>query len=318
MTLVALARNPAPSGSVVGMFKGYDGAMLRYAIWQPTRRPARGTVCLFNGRGEYIEKYFETIADLRRRGFWVATMDWRGQGGSYRPLRDPRKGYIRSFSEYDGDLLRFMKDVVLPDCRPPFIALAHSMGGNILLRNARQRGSWFQRMVLSAPMLELSSTLSPVPHSIARMSAEVACLFGLGNMYVRGGSSEPWERMPFDNNPLTSDRERFMRNKAIVETAPELALGSPTLAWLRAAYRSMAELSRSTAPRSIAVPLLVVSAGEDRVVSTHATSDFAEQLKIGAHVVIPDSKHEILQERDEVRQQFWAAFDAYLATETAI
>ena len=46
-------------------------------------RPA-GTCVLLNGQTEFIEKYFEVIDELRGRGFAVATMDWRGQGGSGR------------------------------------------------------------------------------------------------------------------------------------------------------------------------------------------------------------------------------------------
>ena len=158
MQLVSLAKNPVPSGGTVGSFRGYDGAELRYARWDATRMPRRGTVCLFGGRAEFIEKYFEVIADLRRRGFAVATMDWRGQGGSQRMLSNPRKGHVRGFWEYDRDLIRFMKDIVLPDCPPPFIGLGHSMGGNILLRNATMPGLWFERIVLSAPMIAISES----------------------------------------------------------------------------------------------------------------------------------------------------------------
>src|SRR5215468_4048683 len=156
MELVALAKNPAPSGATTGTFKSSGGVKLRFARWEPTRPPNRGTVCVFQGRSEYIEKYFEVVADLRRRGFSVATMDWRGQGGSQRQLSNARKGYVRSFAEYDQDLAHFMKEIVLPDCQPPFIALAHSMGGHVLLRNAASPASWFTRMVLCAPMLDIA------------------------------------------------------------------------------------------------------------------------------------------------------------------
>ena len=84
MNLVALAINPIPSGARTIAFDGYDGTKLRAALWEPTRGPARGTMCICPGRGEYIEKYFEVVADLRRRGYAVAIMDWRGQGGSER------------------------------------------------------------------------------------------------------------------------------------------------------------------------------------------------------------------------------------------
>src|SRR5262245_30431742 len=172
MDLVALARNPVPSGAVTGRFKGHDEVGLRFARWEATRGPRRGTVCIFAGRGEFIEKYFEVVADLRRRGFAVAIHDWRCQGGSDRLLPDPRKGHVGSFAEYDADLLRFMKDVVLPDCPPPYIGLGHSMGGNILLRNAASEGSWFERMVLSAPMLAFSEAKIPTRHWLARLYAE--------------------------------------------------------------------------------------------------------------------------------------------------
>ena len=126
MDLVSLAKNPVPGGAVVGEFKSFDGTRIRFARWGATRGRRLGTVCLFGGRGEYIEKFFEVIADLRRRGFAVATMDWRGQGGSERKLSNPRKGHVWDFAEYDKDLSRFMKEVVLPDCPPPFVALARA------------------------------------------------------------------------------------------------------------------------------------------------------------------------------------------------
>ena len=76
---------------------------LRYARWRPP--PGRkGTVCLFQGRGEFIEKYFETVRDLRARGFAVARLDWRGQGRSQRMLTDRLKGYVGDFAEYERDV----------------------------------------------------------------------------------------------------------------------------------------------------------------------------------------------------------------------
>ena len=89
MELVALPRNPVPGGATVGSFKGYDGTELRFARWDATRSPRRGTVCLFGGRTEFIEKYFEVIADLRRRGFAVATMTGAGKAvrSAHSPIR---------------------------------------------------------------------------------------------------------------------------------------------------------------------------------------------------------------------------------------
>jgi lysophospholipase len=93
MTLVSIPGNPCPGDAVTGRVATPDGVELRFVRWAPPAG-AKGTVCLFGGRGEFIEKYFETVRELRQRGFAVATMDWRGQGRSSRQLPDPRKGYV--------------------------------------------------------------------------------------------------------------------------------------------------------------------------------------------------------------------------------
>ena len=315
MQLVSLANNPVPSGAITGTFPGYDGAPLRFARWEATRAPRRGTACLFPGRGEMIEKYFEVIAELRRRGFAVAIFEWRGQGGSARPLSDPARGHVSSFSAYDRDLIRFMKDQVLPDCPPPYVAIAHSMGGNILLRHASGPGSWFERMVLCSPMIEIANTRIKMPPWFARLYAEAACAIGLSGTYVPGGTSTPIDTLPFEGNLLTSDRERYERNKAILTAAPELGLGSATKGWARAALRSCAAISAPDYPEQIKIPALILSASDDEMVSIPAIERFAAGLKVGTHIAMPGSRHEILQETDEVRRRFWAAFDAYLNIE---
>jgi len=318
MQLVSLAKNPVPSGGTVGSFRGYDGAELRYARWDATRMPRRGTVCLFGGRAEFIEKYFEVIADLRRRGFAIATMDWRGQGGSQRMLSNPRKGHVRGFWEYDRDLIRFMKDIVLPDCPPPFIGLGHSMGGNILLRNATMPGLWFERIVLSAPMIAISDSCLGASSSRAMVYAEVASLLGMSTAYVVGGSDELTSTYKFEGNSLTTDYERWLRTKAVLDLAPSLGLGSPTVAWLRAALRSCRQLGAADFPARINVPLLMFAAANDSVVSTRAVEDFAVRAKVSSCILMPGSQHEILQENDAVRTRFWAAFDAYLGVDVKV
>lgn len=313
MNLVSLAINPIPAGAAVGMFEGYDGRKLRYARWAPTRGPTRGTVCLFSGRGEYIEKYFEVVADLRRRGYAVAIHDWRGQGGSERALSNPRKGHVVGFTEYDRDLAIFMSEVVAQHLPPPYIALAHSMGGNILLRNAQNELSPFERMVLVAPMIKINEDLAGHSQRALRIYSEFASLAALGTTYVRGGNDEPEELVDFERNRLTSDHVRWSRNKAILEAAPELALGSPTVGWLKSATRSCALLQRPDYPKYVSVPLLMFAAGADTIVSTRAIEDFGVELKIGGVILMPGSRHEILQENDSIRQRFWAAFDAYMS-----
>ena len=310
MDLVGTARNPVPAGATPGMLNSFDGTRLRTAHWPAGTGKRKGTVCVFGGRTEFIEKYFETIGDLQRRGFAVAAMDWRGQGGSERKLKNPRKGHVDDFVEFENDLAYFMSDVVLPDCPPPYYALAHSMGGNILLRAARRRDCWFDRMVLTSPMLQLAEF--PLPLSLARPTAETAVFLGLGDLHVPGGKRAVWDSGAFAGNPLTSDERRFARNREILEVAPALGLGSPTIGWMRAAFDSMKLVTAHQFPPSVHVPVLMLAAGKDRVVSGKAIEELAVLLKAGSHLVIAGARHEILQEQDEMREQALSAFDAFV------
>ena len=308
MTLVDIPANPVPEGAVSGMIKTRDGVEIRFARWAPP--PGRkGTVCLFQGRAEFIEKYYETVRDLRARGFAVATIDWRGQGGSERALRNSRKGYVRRFSDYQIDLESFINDVVLPDCPPPHFALAHSMGATVLLRAAYHGLRWFDRMVLLAPMVALpGKRRSLVTRSLVR-SMRYA---GLGSQYVPGGDASVMMQRPFVGNFLTSDPVRYARNVAVLEAEPALAIGWPTVAWTDAAFRVMGEISQPSYPGQIRQPILIIAAGHDQIVSTPAIDEFSVRLRAGSHLIVPGARHELLMEQDRFRGQVFAAFDAFI------
>jgi lysophospholipase len=308
MSLISIPANPVPDNFVTDCIKTPDGVSLRFARWQP---PAgrRGTVCIFQGRGEWIEKYFETVRDLRARGFAVATLDWRGQGLSDRALGDRHKGYVRDFSQYDTDLATFMREIVLPDCPPPLFAVGHSTGATVLIRAAAQGHLWFDRMVLIAPLIALAGAgATPSASLIVR----VMRLAGFGSLYVPGGDVGVMESRPFADNILTSDPVRYARNAAILEAEPALALGPPTVAWADAAFRAMRVVRDRSYPARIRQPMLIVSAGLDAVVSNAAIEEFATLLRAGSHLVVVGAKHELLMEQDRFRSQFWAAFDAFV------
>ncbi len=309
MKLVSIPANPVPDNFVTGVLKTPDGVSLRFARWQP---PAgrRGTVCIFQGRSEWIEKYFETVRDLRARGFAVAALDWRGQGLSERALSDRRKGYVRDFSEYDTDLETFMRVIVLPDCPPPIFAIGHSTGANVLIRAAHRGHRWFDRMVLTAPLIALGG----VDYSMGTGAIVVRALdlAGFGSMYVPKTDTSIVESRPFVGNILTSDPVRYARNAAILEAEPALALGAPTVAWTDAAFRAMRQMRERSYPARIRQPILIVAGGNDAVVSNAAIEDFATLLRAGSHLVVVGAQHELLMEQDRFRSQFWAAFDAFV------
>ena len=308
MRLVSIPANPVPDDAIVGAVTTRDGVSLRFARFAPP--PGRkGTVVILQGRAEYIEKYFETVRDLRGRGFAVATFDWRGQGLSKRALADPMKGHVRKFSEYVTDLETVMEQVVLPDCPPPIYALAHSMGGAVALKACHDGSRWFDRVVLTAPMIALAAgRMSRAAGPLTRMMRYI----GRGSGYIprRHGASIGVD--DFVGNVLTSDPVRYARNMAVLQEAPELGIGAPTIAWADAALRLMKQFAQPSFAGTLRQPIMMVAAGRDEVVSTPAIETFGMNLLAGSHLILAGARHEILQEQDLFRNQFWAAFDAFV------
>ena len=48
------------------------------------------------------------------------------------------------------------------------------------------------------------------------------------------------------------------------------------------------------------------------MVSLKAIEAVAGELRVGGQVAIGGARHEVLMERDIIREQFWAAFDAFI------
>lgn len=299
--------NPIPHGARAEMLRTGDGKRLRCACFAAQGRPLKGTVIIIPGRNECIEKYFETVRDLSDRGFGTATFDLRGQGGSDRLIRDPQRGYVDDFMEYVSDLEPFFEQIVLPDCRGPYYVLAHSTGALVALTATPLMANRVQRMVLSSPLLGFAGTTLARARRIATFFSAI----GFGTRYLSGGP-RPAEPEPFAGNTLTSDPARYARNMQIYRSHPELALGGPTAAWIRAAALAIERVDDPDFVASLHVPLLIVAAGNDQVVDTRATEAFAARLRIGSLVIVDGARHELLQETDFYREQFFAAFDAFI------
>lgn len=307
--LVEIPSNPIPKGAVCATVTTDDGVDLRYARWPPNRSPVRGTIVILHGRTEFIEKYFETINDLRRRGFAVATFDSRGQGGSTRLLGNPRKGHVRDFADHVNDTGLFMEEVVLPDCPPPYYMLAHSTGAAIALLSAERLRTQIDRMVLTAPLLALARGSPRVLEKITGFLMH----FGLGEAFAPGAGGGLVPTEAFQGNPLTSDPVRYQKALDVVDADPSVGVGGATIGWVNAAMRACVRLGEPSFVETVPMPVLMVLGGSDTVVSNYIAEEFSRRVKTVAHLRIPGAKHEILMEKDRFRDQFWMAFDAFVS-----
>ena len=288
-----------------------DNITLRCAAARPAH--PRGTVVILTGRGDYIERHYELIDELLERDYAVVTFDWRGQGYSQRLLKNRLKGYVRTFDDYETDLETVMRELVLPDMPPPHYALAISMGGHILLR-ASWKHMWFERGMLISPMVAFARH----PHErLYRLLARVAPLLGLSTAFLPGFPKHVIRPEDAPDNAITSDEERYRREALFLREYPDVGMAiAPTIGWVRAALDSMRKFDRMVAqgdePRW---PMLALAAAHDRLVNPEALRRLARDVGNIEAIFLHKARHDITVERDEIRAQFWAAFEWFIERE---
>ncbi|WP_299358244.1 alpha/beta hydrolase [uncultured Paracoccus sp.] len=299
---------PAPARAFWA--RAEDGVRLRMARWSPdeARPERRGTIFLFPGRTEYLEKYAAIGAAFASHGFAVLGIDWRGQGMSDRLQADPRPGHVVAFSDYQRDVVEMVVAAHEMDLPQPWHLLAHSMGGAIglaaLLNDLPVRSA-----VFSAPMWGI------VPRRLTRTVANGLALaagrLGRSGMPApgTGGRGSFVLDCAFNDNLLTGDGQSWGRLVAEAVAWPELTLGGASYGWLGAA---LAECARLQAVPAADMPtpergVLVSLGGLERVVSPAAIRTRVAGWPAARLLEVPGARHEVMFETPDRRDRFMQA-----------
>lgn len=303
--------HPGPEGGAAHWVDTSDGKRLRIGHWPCAG--ARGTVLLFPGRTEYIEKYGRSAAELAARGLATIAIDWRGQGLSDRMLPDPRVGHVDVFADYQKDvaaLLRVARELALPK---PFFLLAHSMGGAIGLR-ALMEGLPVRSAVFTGPMWGIR--IAPHLRHLAGVMSQVMPRVGRGSSLPPGTKLESYVLSePFEGNMLTTDARMYAMMRDQVAAHPEFALGGPSFVWLREALAETRHLAGRPTP---SVPCITWLGSNERIVEIKPIHARMKNWKNGRLEIVQGGEHEVLMEGEEItRRIFDESVQLYLETVTA-
>ena len=293
----------------VDFFDTEDGARLRIARWPAASSP-RASVILLPGRSEFHEKYDELGHTLAVRGYEVRALEWYGQGGSSRPLPQRQKGHVDSYERLLSHFYEWTDRCIGPEpSTRPLVLLGHSKGGHLALRALAERPNIADAAVLTAPMIDI---LPGAKRWAVRALSWGAVRLGQGRAFAFGeGPFDPMRRR-FHRNRLTGHPGRFeLTNRLFVER-PELSLGGVTWGWLDASFRSMATARAKAYLGRITVPVLIAVAGRDRLVRNAAIRKAARRLPNATVKTYPDALHELLMERDEVRNTVLDDMDRFI------
>lgn len=295
-----------PTGGQAWWLRTADGPRIRLGHWPcDATQDRRGTVLLFPGRTEYIEKYGRAAADLARRGFDTLTVDWRGQGLADRLLADRRTGHVGRFTDYQKDVAAMVDAARALDLPRPWYLLAHSMGGCIGLR-ALIEGLPVAACAFTGPMWGIQMAMATRP--AAWFVSWTGARLGFGHHLAPGTKAQTYViAESFDDNALTRDAEMYMYMQRQMTSYPDLALGGPSLRWLNEALVEMAHLARRPAPPLPCQTWL--GTGESIVCPDRITARM-NGWPGGALVMVPGGEHEVMMDTPQTRA---AVFDGVAA-----
>ena len=284
-----------PEGGAAYWVNTSDGVRIRVGYWPAEN--AKGTVLLFPGRTEYIEKYALCAAALAKRGYATLAVDWRGQGLADRLLDDPLIGHVGKFSDYQRDVAALLDTAEKLNVPKPLHLIAHSLGGCVGLR-ALMNGLNVTSAVFSGPMWGIN--MGPHLRATAWALGRLMPYLGQGHRLARKSLLRPYVLSePFANNTLTTNETMFAMMRDHLQAHPELALAGPSFIWLRAALDETRSLACRPSPN---VPCLTFLGTRERIVDVDRVHDRMAAWPNGRLDLVDGAEHEPLMEGPEVTE----------------
>lgn len=297
-----------PAGGAAWWVQTSDNVRIRVAAWH-AEGAVKGTVFMFPGRTEYIEKYGETATQLVSRGYSVLSVDWRGQGLADRLLDDRRVGHVGHFTDYQKDIaavLRVAREQELPK---PWHVIGHSMGGAITLR-AVMEGMPVQTCAFTGPMWGIY--IAPIMRPLSRLTTIIAPLFGIQNRNAPSTSLGSYVlEQEFEGNTLTRDRDMYQMMRNQLTAHPELGLGGPSIHWVKEAVAECELLAERASPD---LPCLTFLGTNEQIVDQDPIRARMPKWPRGHLVDVPGGEHEVLMETPNVRGPVFDQLDHLFTT----
>ncbi|NCT40908.1 MAG: alpha/beta hydrolase [Alphaproteobacteria bacterium] len=300
-----------PKGWRAHHFESHGMRITFGSVFPEDSVPDAVVVCL-PGLSEFTEKYYEvarTCLDMNL-AFWV--LDWPGQGRSDRYVKGTQKRHSQNFDieveRLHDFILSYIKhSSVHPDVgRIPLAMLGHSMGANIGLRYLEKYPDTFECAAFSAPMFGIKR-LNGVPFagallSILNIIMPKAFIYGGGNWHKRTREKSNDAHI-FSHDPIRADV-----HDAWCDADPSLAIGSPTYGWLHHAAKSCRKIKSKQFLSHIKTECLITIAGKESIVDNFDAAHVASHLEHAHMLEFQDAAHEILMEKDDIRNKFFDEF----------
>jgi len=249
-----------------------DSISLFSKYYQAKGQQNAPTMMIVHGMSEHSARYAHVAEAFQKEDWNVVISDLRGHGKS-----GGVPTHISHFDEYLNDL-EAVREHYLLDFENSFL-LGHSMGALLAALFVEKFPGRFRGLVMFSPLLRVSV---PIPRRTVALGKVLTFV-------------APKTR--FRSRVPLADTTRNL--KAIQERVSDpLAQRSVTAKWYFAMRKALKEVWENAG--RIQIPVLLMQAGQDRIVDPHAASPWLERTS-SPHKelkILPDHLHELHHEAD--------------------
>ncbi len=273
-------------------FYTYDNLKIYYEKYINPK--AHKAVVISHGMGECTEKMEEVIYYFFKAGYSVFIMDYRGHGNSEREIEDLTVVYVNGFEKYVIDLRDFMVKVVFKHNRTCYL-YGHSMGGGIGARFIEEYPECFEKVILTAPMIEMNTF---VPKVFLKFIIDLGIVNGKN-------SSSVFPHYTFDSiedyQKLCSTckvRASYYHSKILMN--PRLDTYGISFAWLKSSLKGTVNIQKKENVKKVRTKLLIFEAEDDYLVKGKAMRKFVDRVEGAKIIFVPNVKHELYNTYNDV------------------
>lgn len=286
---------PVPDEWRWDSFTPQQGVKLRTGLIDADN--AKGTVIVVPGFTAPIEMLMREIVKINAAGYRVASIEYRGQGESWRPLANPEKGYVESFAQLGQELAAFAQQVRHQD--KPLFFYSVSKGAHITMRMAGEQDPRADGYALIVPMIQVSTGDSD--YSTMGTVAGLWRSIGLGSMYAPGQTTWPSGELVFGKPiPCNSNPHTAQTREALFAARKTLRTNGVTMGWLAEASASTEVLLSPQHKAAISQPVKMFTAGVDALVNTDVAQQFCDSLVHCEYTHFAEARHCITRENFEL------------------
>lgn len=232
-----------------GSIRGRGGVAIHEHYWTHAANAER-RLLVVHGLGDHGGRYAHLADEAVRRGWEVIAPDLRGHGRS-----GGQRGHVRRFDDYLDDLLAVLRQH--DDDGLPLAVFGHSMGGLVATRLAQSKRVDLAALALSSPLFGMAQPVGWFWRLLGRALDLTIPRASFGNGLDEMEATRDLAMLAERQN------DRFIHNRVTARWFCEVT------AALEAAHRDAIQIE---------VPLLVLQAGDDRMVCARASRRFFDRV----------------------------------------